>query len=436
MKIGISDFQYPDVKDYFNAFEGAGAHMPVDGNNGEAYGASWWPNTMNPETGERSHARNSYYDPVSARSNLKVLLETLATELVLDGGEDLTARGVRITDIKTNATTTVYANKEVILAAGALSTPKLLQVSGIGPRSVLEAAGIPVKLEHDGVGTNFQDHPYMGVAFNVSNVSFPNLSSLATDPAFNASAWEEYRINRTGPLTQARGNSLAFIPLPEVDPKRYRSLASQLTGQADDAHLPSIYQNSEKLLKGVRAQREILAGLFQNDKAGIVEYGVPATGSFELVALEKPVSRGTVMIDPANPHGPPKILYNALSNPLDKAILASCVRYIRQVWARPELEKFSPVETAPGAQYTTDEDIVDVSINTGAITPTLAHPSCSCPMMPEDMGGCVSDELLFYGVKQLSIIDASIMPLIPSQHIQATVYAIGEKAAAIIKSRA
>lgn len=435
LKIGISDFQYPDTKDYFKAFQGAGAKMQLDGNNGDAYGASWWANTMNPETGERSHARNSYYEPVSTRSNLNVLLDTLATELVFDSGRKLTAKGVKITNKKTNTTSVVYAKKEVILAAGAFNTPKLLQVSGIGPKSVLQAAGIPVKLENDAVGSNFQDHPYMGVAFNISNMSTPNPTSLDTDPAFNASAWAEYRANRTGPLTLARGNSLAFIPLPEIDPKRYRSLAKQLTGQKDDAYLPSIYKNNKKLLKGVRAQRKILAGLYQNPEAGMTEYAIPASGSYELVALEKPVSRGTIMINPANPQGSPVILYNAMSNPLDKAILASSVRWIRQVWARPELAKFSPVELAPGPQYTSDEDIIDVSIQSQAITPSLAHPSCSCPMMPEEMGGCVSDKLLFYGVKNLSIIDASIMPLIPSQHIQSTMYAIGEKAASIIKSR-
>ncbi|EMD87777.1 hypothetical protein COCC4DRAFT_73539 [Bipolaris maydis ATCC 48331] len=434
LKLGISDFQFPDINEYFKAFKGAGAHMPVDGNNGEGYGASWWPNTMNPEVGERSHARNSYYDPVSDRPNLKVLLETTVDELVFYDSQKLEVKGVKITNSKTKTSTIVHAKKEVILAAGALGTPRLLQLSGIGPRSVLEAAGIQVKLEHDGVGTNFQDHPYMGLAFNLSNMSTPNPTSWS-DPKFNASAWEEYRANRTGPLTQARGNALAFIPLPEVDPERYQSLASQLKSQEDCSHLPSIYKNSKKLLKGVRAQREVLAGLYQNDKAAIAEYAVPAAGFFELIALEKPASRGTVMIDPANPQGPARVFYNTLSNPLDKALLASSIRYIRRVFARPELKRFSLVETSPGAKYTTDDEIINVLVKTGAISPSLAHPSCSCPMMPEDMGGCVSDELSFYGVKHLSIVDASIMPLIPSQHLQATVYAVAEKAADIIKNR-
>jgi choline dehydrogenase-like flavoprotein len=435
LKVGISDFQYPDLKSYMAAFKGAGAHMPIDGNNGEAYGASWYANTMNPKTGERTHARNAYYDPVSSRSNLRVMLETIATELVFNGSRDLSASGVKITNKLTGAKQTVYARKEVVLAAGTVNTVKLLQLSGIGPKSVLEAAGIKVKLAHDGVGANFQDHPYTFMGFQISNMSTPNPTSLATDPAFNASAWEEYRTNKTGPLTQSRGNTLAFIPLPEVAPNDYNNLANKVKSQKTDAYLPPIYKNSKKLLRGVAAQRAILAKLFTSDEAAVVEYPVPASGAGVLVGLEKPLSRGVISINPENPQGPPKVLFNALTNPLDKSVMAASVRYLRTVWARPELEKFSPVETSPGAQYTTDEELISKMVELGSVWPTLSHPSGSCAMMPQEMGGCVSDQLLFYGVKKLSIVDASILPLIPSQHIQSTMYAVGEKAAHIIKNR-
>lgn len=409
--------------------------MAVDGNSGDAYGASWYPNTMNPATGERDHARNSYYDPVAKRSNLHAMLETEATELVFDSGRKLTARGVTVKDRKTGAVKTVYAKKEVVLAAGAVNTVKLLQLSGIGPKSVLDAAGIKVKLAHDGVGANFQDHPYTFMGFSIQNMSTPNPSSLMTDPAFNASAWEEYRVNKTGPLTQARGNALAFIPLPEVAPNSYKSLVNQVKNLKNDAYLPAIYKGSKKLLKGVKEQRKVLAGLYASDEAGIVEIPVPASGQGVLVGLEKPLSRGVISINPQNPQGPPKILYNALTNPIDKSVMAACVRYVRTVWAQPALKKFSPVETSPGAQYTTDEELITKMVELGSIWPTLAHPSGSCAMMPEDMGGCVSDELKFYGVNNLSIVDASILPLVPSQHIQATMYAVGEKAASIIANR-
>ncbi|KAF2126523.1 GMC oxidoreductase [Dothidotthia symphoricarpi CBS 119687] len=421
LKVGFSDFQFPDVKDYFAAYAGAGTHMAHDGNNGESYGASWYPETFDPAKGERTHARNSYYDPVSSRSNLHVLLETIATELVFDNGRKLTARGVKISD-KTGITKTVYASKEVILAAGAVNTAKLLQLSGIGPKSVLEAAGIKVKLAHDGVGANFQDHPYGSMSFTISNMSVPNPNSWS-DPAFNASAWEEYTTNKTGPLTQARGNSIAFIPLPQVAPETFNDLATQVRNQANDAYLPALYKNSTKLLKGVQAQREVLAGLFQNPKAGIVEYPIPGSGAFVMVSIQKPLSRGTITLNPTNPQGPPRIVYSTLTNPIDKSVMAACVRYIRTLWARPELEKFSPVETSPGTQYTSDEELINKMIDLKSFVPSLSHPTGSCAMMPEEQGGC------------LSIVDASIVPLVPSQHIQSTMYAVGEKAAYIIKNR-
>lgn len=438
LKLGISDFQYPDLKSFFAAFRGAGANMPVDGNNGEGYGASWWPNTMNPKTGERSHARNSYYDPVASRPNLKVMLETEATELVLEkSGKkgSLVAKGVKITCRTTGKTSTVNARKEVVLAAGAINTPKLLQLSGIGPASVLKAAGIPVKLAHDGVGANFQDHPYTQVIFTSSNASTPNPQSLATDPAFNASAWAQYNANKTGPLTQARGNSLAFIQLTEIAPTEYASISASVLSQPNTAYLPSLYANSTKLLAGVAAQRKILSDLYADPEAAIVEYPIPASGGFVLVAHEKPLSRGMISLNPSNPQGPPKVLFNALSNPLDKTVLAACVRYIRSVWARPELAQFSLVETSPGAQFVETDEMMNKLVSTGSVSPTLSHPSGSCAMMPEELGGCVGADLLFYGVERLSVVDASILPLIPSQHIQSTMYGVGEKAADIIGKR-
>jgi choline dehydrogenase-like flavoprotein len=391
---------------------------------------------MNPKTGERSHARNSYYDPISQRPNLKVMLETLATELVFDTNAQgkLAASGVKVTDQKSGAVTTVYARKEVVLAAGAMNTPKLLQLSGVGPRSVLEAANIPVKLAHDGVGANFQDHPYANLIFNISNTSTPNPTSWS-DPAFNASAWSQYRANKTGPLTQARGNSLALIQLSQVAPTSYLALAQRVRNLSDAAHLPPIYTNSAKLLAGVHAQRRILADLYADPAAAILEVPVSASGAFVLVAHEKPLSRGSITLNPLNPSGPPRILFNALSNPIDRAVLAACVRYVRGVWAGPELAHFSPTEVAPGTQYVGDEELIDKLVQSGSVTPTLAHPSGSCAMMPEKLGGCVSSELLFYGIDRLSIVDASILPLIPSQHIQSTMYAVGEKAADIILKR-
>jgi choline dehydrogenase-like flavoprotein len=120
---------------------------------------------------------------------------------------------------------------------------------------------------------------------------------------------------------------------------------------------------------------------------------------------------------------------------VDKAVMAELVRFNRAHWARKELESYSPVEIGPGPQYQTDDDIMNASIMSGALTPTFAHMSGGCSMMPEELGGCVSDQLKVYGVGSLRVVDASVLPLIPACNLQATMYAVAEKAADIIKGK-
>jgi choline dehydrogenase-like flavoprotein len=434
LKVSITSNQYEDIKDYWAAWKASGVFIPEDGNAGQAYGPSWYANTMDATTGRRSHARYAYYDPIQSRKNLKVVTGTTVNKIIFDNKKDLTmATGVSMTDAS-GKTSTVYAKKEVVLAAGAIQTPKLLQLSGIGPKSVLKAAGIPVKVELDAVGSNFQDHPYATVVFNTTSTHFPAQNSITTNATFNASAWEQYVEHKTGPYTYARGNALAFISLPDMTPDS-AALAAQLISQTATDYLPAEYKTSKKLASGFAKQRAVIASIFKRKDAAVAEFPVPADGSYGLVGVEKPLSRGSVYIDAKNPNGPPVVAYNAFVNPIDRIIMSVGLRFFRKVWARPELAAHKISETVPGAQHTSDEDIYDSLLAQSMLSPTLAHPSGSCPMMAEADGGCVSDKLLVYGTQHLSVVDASIIPIIPSCHLQATMYGIGEKAADIIRSR-
>lgn len=435
LTVSITDNQYDDIKDYWAAWKATGVHVPLDGNNGEAYGPSWYANTMDAKTGRRAHARYAYIDPITSRTNLKILTGTTAQKIVFDDKKKPNmAKGVEITHDATGKTSTVYAKKEVVLAAGAIQTPKLLQLSGIGPKAVLEAAGVEVRVELDAVGSNFQDHPYATVIFNTTTNTFPNQNSLTTNATFNASAWEQYVENKTGPYTYARGNALAFISLPDMT-NDTNAVVSSLNNQNAETYLPAVYKGNEKLLKGFARQREAIASIFQRRDAAVTEFPVPADGTYGLVGVEKPLSRGTVYLNASNPTGPPEVIHNAFVNPIDRTIMAIGLRFFRTVWARPELQRFRISETVPGAEYTTDKEIYDALLAQASLSPTLAHPSGSCPMMPEHAGGCVNDKLLVYGTQHLSVIDASIIPIIPSCHLQATMYGIGEKAADILKAR-
>ncbi|CBX91402.1 hypothetical protein IAQ61_010760 [Plenodomus lingam] len=434
LKVSITSNQYEDIKDYWAAWRATGVHVPLDGNNGEAYGPSWYANTMDATTGRRAHARYAYYDPIQARSNLKILTGTTANKILFTNAMKPTmATGIEIT-LASGKTCAVYARREVVLAAGAIQTPKLLQISGIGPRKVLRAARVNVRVELDAVGSNFQDHPWATVIFNTTTDTFPNQNSLAQNATFNATAWAEYEANKTGPYTYARGNALAFISLPDMT-QDVNAVVNSLNGQTDSDYLPAAYQGNSKLLAGYAAQRKVIADLFKRRDAAVAEFPVPADGTFGLVGVEKPLSRGTVSLNASNPTGPPEILHNAFVNPVDRTIMAISLRFFRTVWARPELSRFRISEVSPGPQHTTDTDIYDSLLQQGLLSPTLAHPAGSCPMMPASAGGCVSDQLLVYGTQHLSVVDASIIPIIPSCHLQATMYGIGEKAADIIKAR-
>jgi choline dehydrogenase-like flavoprotein len=436
LAVSITDSQYADIKDYWAAWKATGVHVPTDGNAGDAFGPSWYGNTMDKKTGRRAHSRYAYYDPIAAtRKNLHVITKAVANEIIFDDSKKPPmAKGVQVTDRDTGKTFTVCAKKEVILAAGAIQTPKLLQISGIGPKSVLKAAGIKVRYANDAVGSNFQDHPYGTVIFNTTTKTFPNGNSIVNNATFNASAWEQYQKYKTGPYTVARGNALAFISLPDMTPD-FKSVVKSLTSQKDGSYLPAIYQNSDRLIKGFARQRQVIADMFARKDAAVAEFPVPADGTYGLVGIEKPLSRGTVHLNSTNPHGEPVISWNAFMNPIDKQILGIGTRYYRTVWQRPELAMHVHQETTPGTQYKTDEEIFNALVSQSSVAPTLSHPSASCPMMSEKNGGCVNDKLMVYGTQHLSIIDASIIPIIPSCHLQATMYGIAEKAADVIKAR-
>ncbi|KAF1837147.1 choline dehydrogenase-like protein [Decorospora gaudefroyi] len=433
LPVSITSTQYEDIKDYWAAWRASGVSIPEDGNAGDAYGPSWYANTMDATTGRRAHARYAYYDPIQARRNLKIMTGTTANKILFDRRKPTMATGVEVTDAS-GKVSRVYARKEVVLAAGAIGTPKLLQLSGIGPKKVLRDAGIKVRVELDSVGSNFQDHPYATVVFNTTSVYSPNQNSLATNATFNASAWEEYEVNKTGPYTYARGNALAFISLPDMY-NDTDALVSSLSQQQATDYLPSIYKTNRKLANGFSKQRAVIANIFKSKEAAVAEFPVPADGSYGLVGVEKPLSRGTVYLNASNPTGAPVVSFNAFVNPIDRIIMSIGLRFFRSVWASPELAAHHISEMVPGSQFTSDTDIYDALLAQSMLSPTLAHPSGSCPMMPEADGGCVGADLLVYGTSRLSVVDTSIIPIIPSCHLQATAYGIGEKAADIIKHR-
>lgn len=433
VQASFPNFEYPDTKTIWASFEAENVPLPKEQGSGNAVGAYWIPTALQPETQTRSHARNAYYDPVKSRSNLVLITGNTVNEILFNQGllTGYTANGVQFKSRTDGSVKQVYAKREVILAAGSVFTPQLLQLSGLGPKNVLMAAGVKVKKDMPAVGANMQDHPNANMYYDTKNWATPNpLSGL--DPAFNASAWAEYQNNRTGPITQAHGSSLAFLSLQSVTSK-WNTIVQTVKSQNPRSYLPSVYENAA-LLRGFKKQREIITNLHSSPNAAVGEFPMVPMG-LAIGSLQRPLSRGTITIDPSNKYGAPVVQWNSLQNPVDRQILVEMVRWIRQHWARPELAKYSPVELVPGTQAQTDDEIIGDLVQQKALEASFAHMSGSCAMMPESYGGCVGSDLLVYGVRGLSIVDASIIPLIPATHLQATMYAVAEKAADLIKAR-
>ncbi|KAK3347230.1 GMC oxidoreductase-domain-containing protein, partial [Lasiosphaeria hispida] len=279
LRTHIPSFQYPDIAAFWDAFRHeSGVVTPPGANTGLGTGAYWTPSTIDARDMTRSTARKAYYDPVNVtRSNLHLLTGQTATEILFGSGKPLTAKGVRIVSRLDNKVRNLYARKEVILAAGAVQTPQLLQVSGIGPAAVLNAAGIKVKKDLPSVGANFQDHATTLMIFGLSNQSFPNPDSVFSNATYNATVWEEYLTNKTGPIAAASATTILYFSRPQLDtPAAAAAVVASLLAQNPTTYLPPIYSQTPSLLRGFRAQRAILAAQLNSSTSAVVAH--PFTG--------------------------------------------------------------------------------------------------------------------------------------------------------------
>ncbi|KAF6812814.1 choline dehydrogenase [Colletotrichum sojae] len=399
------------------------------GAGGNNVGLAQLPQNHEGKNVTRSTSRTGYYDPVAdSRKNLNLVVKHYASTIKF---EEKKAVGVNIVSRETGETSLIKANKEVLLAAGGVQTPRILQQSGVGPAALLESLDIDVVADLPGVGANYQDHPWMLMLYNFGNP--PELGSDAmNDPAFFNASEAEYFANRTGPFTHARGNNIIFLSLQDLTPD-YESLTASVEAQKAEDFLPEIYGKHHELLEGFLAQRAVLGKLLRNPEAGVLEipFGGFAGGG---IALQKPVSRGTITINgtDANPALNPVIDFGALQNPADLEMLVLSIKAMRKFMASETMAVREPVEIAPGANITSDEDIAKAVRD--SLFASFSHPSGSASMLPLEHGGVVDPSLRVYGLESLRVVDASVIPLIPACHLQATVYAVAEKAADIIKT--
>ncbi|KAL0941765.1 Pyranose dehydrogenase 1-like protein 3 [Colletotrichum truncatum] len=429
-------FQYPMLKTEVAAFgEIEGVKHPEDSGAGEP-GVFWYPMSADPSTMTRSMSRNGHWDDIEAvRDNYETVTGQKVLRVLFDGQ---TATGVSF--VQANATSaeraqTVKAKKEVVIAAGTIHTPQILQRSGIGGKTLLEAANIDVVVDLPGVGHNFQDHPLgAGATFSFTNFDVhPDPTDLQTNQTFIDEAKAEFEAKRTGPLTIASGNAACFLPFPVVAPASFEKIASAYESQDPGAYLPE--RTDATVIAGYAAQQKALAAAMRSNGSAFYNHflrGADIEGAF--VTLH-PLSRGTIEIDPTDPFfKEPIVDYRALSNPADLDVQVEFIRFARKYFLETSLAEFKPVELVPGANVTSFEALSNALRS--QLSPTTFHPIGTAAMLPRELGGVVDEKLLVYGVEGLSVVDASVQPDLPGAYTQQTVYAVAEKAADLIKARA
>ncbi len=385
-----------DVLDAFaQAATQAGIPATDDFNRGSNEGVGYFE--VNQKAGWRWNTAKAFLRPMCyARPNFELWTSAQVAKLVVEpqtgGDTPLRCTGVQVWDGREMVTAT--ARGEVLLCAGAVGSPQILQLSGLGPAELLQARGVPIVQDTPGVGANLQDHLQIRAVFKVKNT--PTLNTQANSLWGKAKIGLQYVLQRSGPMSMAPSQLGAFT----------RSDASQ-------AH-PNLEYHVQPLSLDAFGQPLHTFNAFTASVCNL-----------------NPTSRGTVQIKTPDFQDAPAIAPNYLGTDADRKIAADSLRVTRHIVAQPALAKYQPEEYKPGLQFQSDKELAQLA---GDIATTIFHPVGTTKMgrvegPDNDPLAVVDSRLKVRGVAGLRVVDAGVMPLITSGNTNSPTLMIAEKAA-------
>lgn len=430
IQVSFPNYIYKQSKNIYEGFNILGVPTAFDPADGTEPGANFLASSLHPTNQSRSDARRAYYDPYIARPNFHVATGQQVTRLLSTPGvnSQLNITGVEFATNSTANRKIATATREVILAAGPVHSPQLLQLSGIGPKDLLEGSDIPVLVDAPGVGQNIQDHFGVTCYYPYSNVvNYESPLLLDIDPIFNELRREEYYKSRTGQWTSGQlPEILAFTPL-SLFTDNADAILSSAQNQSADRYLSANLDPT--IIAGYSAQKDLIIGNLATNKTGAYELFHDNAGIM-VSSVMHPFGRGYLAISSTDAFAQPVIDPRYGSNPLDIQIIVEALKFQRKFLATVPMTELLPVQILP-AEFE-DDDVLELIVKSGI--KTEYHPSGTTSMLPAELGGVVDTHLLVYGTANLRVVDAGVFPLIPGCHIQAAVYAVAEKAADIIKA--
>ena len=375
------------LDDFAKAAEQAGIPRTEDFNRGDNEGVNYFE--VNQRGGWRWNTSKAFLRPVKERSNLTIWHSTHVNRLLFDSeGETPRCTGAEL--LRAGNTVNVTASKEVVLSAGAIGSPQILQLSGIGSADLLQRHGIEMVAELPGVGENLQDHLQIRSVYKVHGAK--TLNTMANSLFGKAMIGLEYVVKRTGPMSMAPSQLCIF------------------TRSSDDYKHANIEYHVQPL---------------SLDAFGQPLHAFPAITAS--VCNLNPSSRGTVRIKSRDPKAAPAIEPNYLSTEEDRKVAADSLRVTRRIAEQQAFAKYQPEEFKPGLEYQSDEELAKLA---GDIGTTIFHPVGTTKMGHDDDPMAVVDsKLRVKGVTGLRVVDAGIMPTITSGNTNSPTLMIAEKAA-------